>query len=126
MLEKIDPQNIDVYHDLYLTEFNLTDYDWMHYVFHARLTLPDNFIDMTLDYFGVITTQVAIKVFDYSGKILDECKFEVPTELFDTFRKNYLTEHIKSIGNEFAFCGHELAANLYNELMTIYIKKNDQ
>lgn len=120
MLQKINSADINVYHDLYLTALNLSDYDWMHYVFHARLTLSDKFIEIVADYFGIVTTQISLKIVDYSCQVLHECKFEIPTDIFDDFRKTYLTEHIKSIGSDCAFCGHEIATDFYNKLVDIY------
>ncbi len=119
--------------DQQMSEFNLTtdmdrlfttlildDYDWMHYIFETKFpTKKQGFLDIQVEYYGTTTSNMNII------QILDDKEyshtFSFDTEIFIRFLKAYMHQHIAQWDDDYAFCGEQMAVELFNEILDNHI-----
>ena len=101
------------------TYLELSDYDWMNYVFKSTLPTKDQGkINFRAEFYGSDKTMV--KIHQSLNNLDVEYDLDVPTVVFSDFLVDYLSKHIAQweSTNSRAFCGEKEAIELFNRSIT--------
>ena len=111
-LEKQEPCN-----DRLITELHLEDYDWMTYEFKTFLpTKKQGILNVNISYFGTISSVMVVKQITKDDEnFIHTIYFD--SDIFIAFLIKYMTQHIKQWDSKYAFCGEELAIELFNNIL---------
>lgn len=107
--------------DRFSTELHLEDYDWMTYKFITYLpTKKQGFLSVTIEYFGTTFSMMTVEQIIKNKKYIHNITFD--SDIFIDFLIRFMTQHVKQWDEKYAFCGEELAIELFN---TILMKATD-
>ena len=98
------------------TRLVLHDYDWMIYKFGTILpTKHQGYLKVTIEYFG---SQISImKVWQTINEKIYIHEITFNTIIFIDFLKDFMTKHIQSWDNTYAFCGEKEAIEIFNKIL---------
>ena len=117
------------------TTLTLDDYDWMYYTLNTQFpTKEQGFLNISIRYFG--TTESVMLVTKYNNtkdyyayytkdsvrEKQDSYKYSFDSKIFADFIKKFLTRHMEQWDSHYAFCGEDLAIELFNTVLEKYTK----
>ncbi len=102
------------------TKLVLNDYDWMSYSFYTFFpTKEQGALKIKIEYFGTGSCMMTVTQ-DFQSK--SRCHvFEFDANVFKDFLIKFMTKHIDSWNSSFAFCGEELAVEIFNAVLDNHI-----
>ena len=98
------------------TYLNLADYDWMNYTLTTQFkTEKMGVLDVVFEYYGCYTSEM--KVTQTLNTETKTIVYEYSSDLFKTRIIDFMTKHIKSWDEEFAFNGEDEVIDFYNAVL---------
>ena len=98
------------------THLVLDDYDWMNYILTTRFNTKEmGEIEVRFEYFGATSSVMYVK--QTYNNICERVVYEYPTDIFQKYIILFLTKHIASWDEEYAFYGEDEVIDFFNTVL---------
>lgn len=98
------------------TFLTLDDYDWMNYALTTRFrTEKLGILNVKFNYFGSATSMMEVE--QILNNEITKIKYEYSTNIFKKYIIRFLTKHIASWDDQYAFCGEDVVIEFFNEVL---------
>ena len=100
------------------TYLSLDDYDWMNYHLKTRFRTEElGILKVDFSYFGFVKSTMTVEQ-TFLGET-KEYVYSYPTDIFVKYLKSFLTKHMNSWDDEYAFNGEDIVVAFYNEVLSV-------